>query len=698
MALSVGLDIGTHHVRAVALRGNTVAAHAAVPRRAEDGTERSLATVIAELAAAMPLASPGAVASSELEVLARFLHVAPLPLARLDRIIRLELSNDDGPPQTIDRVRLAVEGDDVCYLGLVVDTGAVRLLQGELARGGVRPRSISWGPLALAAAAARLPLVGDQLALVVDIGAAGTDVALVGDGRLLACRRLAYGGDQFTQVLIETGMTASEAEHAKRAAAPILPQALAPRQSEPSVVAAALPPEPVAESLPEIDDGLSLDMPPVPPPLSAAEPQAELELELDDEPGAAHDLGMPKSPGVTTVKMASLTLGPHLTRAAEGFYGQITTTLAFFKAQLKRSELAPARIYICGGGAGLTALEAYLERRFAAPVTRWDPFAGMEGAPTAEPWLWARAYGLAVSASPADVPRIDLRPESELLKQAWRTRLVWPWVAAACLLAAGVLGSLALSEHVERDRTEAELLERAVDEHKRLSAELVKLEGERDAAREDLRAVAGRIHAARDLLYTVRALKEQTRESKELWVTSLQTVGVGRDDGQTAAVTPPTGGRLGSAKATAVRKDSLIDRGAVDVAGRIRFDVKKTDPQMVAFRERYQQALSDWSTPDGVRLFRDVRLTNTKVERFDRPASTPAADAGEFPFRFRCYFPLTSLDSDVVVPAAPVAATLPAAPTAEVESAVEAKSAESKPPAATPAAPAVEAPAVETKP
>ncbi len=698
MALSVGLDVGTHHVRAVALRGNTVAAHAAVPRRAEDGTERSLATVIAELATALPLASPGAVASSELDVLARFLHVAPLPPARMDRIIRLELSNDDGVPPTIDRVRLAVEGDDLCYLGLVVDTSAVRLLQTELARGGVKPQTISWGPLALAAAAARVPLDEGQLALVVDIGASGTDVALVGAGRLLACRRLAYGGDQFSQVLIESGLSQADAERAKRSAAPILP-ATATRPIIPSAAAplapVILPEAPPADAGLQIDDGLSLDLPPASPAPPAPVPQAELELELDDEPAAAL-----KSPGVTTVKMASLTLGPHLTRAAEGFYGQLATTLAFFKAQLKRSELVPARILICGGGSGLVALETYLERRFQAPVSRWDPFAGMDGAPTAEPWLWARAYGLAVQASPADVPRVDLRPEVDLKRQAWRTRLVWPWVAAACFLAAGVLAALALSEQVERDATEADLLERAVAEHKRLSDDLLKLEAARDAAREDLRAIAGRIYAARDLLWTVQALKEQTTQSKELWVTSLQTVGVGRDDGESAP-TPSGGSRLSSGKPVVARKDSLIDRGAVDIAGRIRFDLKKTDPQMVAFRERYQQALSDWTTPDGGHLFRDVRLTNTKVERFERPGSTAAADAGEFPFRFRCYFQLTSLDSDVATtqassqPAAsPPSATTPVpadAPTAEVEAApVPAAPIEALPKPAVEAAPAPE--------
>lgn len=659
MAQSVGLDIGTHHVRAVVLRGGRVAACASVPRRNEDGSERPLANVIAELGESAPIARADAAASSELDVLARFLHLAPLPPARLNRILRLELSPEEGPAPTMDAVRLAGEGDDLCYLGLVVDTAAVRLLQADLARGGTRPRTISWGPMALAAAASRVPLEGDELALVVDIGATGTDVALVASGRLLACRRLAIGGDQFTQVMIDGGLTASEAERAKRAAAPILPPQARPAPASPAPV--QLPPEPPPETvLPVIDDGdgLGLDLPADPPPAPVVaatpepEPEPELELELDDGPG------LPRSPGQTTVAMASLSLGPQLTRAAEMLYGQLATTLAFFKAQLKRSELAPAKVLICGGGAGLTALESYLARRFQVPVERWDPFAGMPGAPEAEPWLWARALGLALAGSGADVPRVDLRPEVDTRREAWMRRLVWPWVAAACILAAGTIAAFGLGDQVERDRTEAELLERAVEEHKRLSAELVKHEADRDALREDLRAIAGRIYAARDLLYTVRALKEQTRDSKELWITSLETVGVGRDDGDGAgAQSPAAGGRLGStgrAATTAPRRDSLIDRGAVDIAGRIRFDVKRTDPQMVAFRERYQTALTEWTMPEGTRLFRDVRLTNSRLDRFEKAAAPGNSDGGEFPFRLRCYFQATSLALDgSAVPEAP---------------------------------------------
>ena len=646
MALSVGLDIGTHHVRAIALRGNRIVAHAAVARRAEDGTERPLATVVAELGESVPLARTGAVASSDLDVLARFLHVAPLPPSRLERIIRLELSPEEGAAPCLDAVRLASDGDDLCYLGLVVDTGAVRLLQSELARAGVRPRTISWGPMALAAAASRVPLEGDQLALVIDIGAAGTDVALVGEGRLLACRRLAIGGEHFTQLLVETGLTPAEAERAKRASAPILPPPAEPvlppppRAEAPPAVLAV---EPALDALPSLDDGLGeLDVPPAAPAPPPAEPQPELELELDD--------AQPKAPGVTTMKMASMTLGPQLTRAAEGFYGQLATTLAFFKAQLKRSELVPAKVLICGGGAGLAALEPYLARRFQVAVERFDPCAGLDGAPEREGWQWVRAYGLALAASGADVPRVDLRPEADLRREAWRARLIWPWFAAACLLVAGAIAALGLTEQIERDDVEAGLLENAVEEHKRLSTELAALEAERDAAREDLRAIAGRIHAARDLLYTVRALKEQTSKSKELWVTSLQTVGVGRDDAE--APVPTASNRLTSGRTAVTRKDSLIDRGAVDIGGRVRFDSKMTDPQMVAFSERYQQALAQWPTPEGVNLFRDVILTNRTIER--GKGATGSAEGGEFVFKFRCFFPLTSLGD--APPSAPQAA------------------------------------------
>jgi Tfp pilus assembly PilM family ATPase len=643
MATAVGLDIGARGVRAIALDGTRLAGHAEVPRFNDDGTERPLATIIAELAAALPLGRPIA-ASSELEVLARFLHLAPLPAERLERIIRLELSPDEGPAPAMDAVRLAVPGDDIVHLGLIAQTADVRMLQNDVQRAGVRLRALSWGPLAVATVGMRADLEGDQIALVVDIGTAGSDIALVQSGRLLACRRIAIGGQAFTQALVDSGMTPAEAERSK--CAPPAPAAPAMPAPAPVPVAPVAPVAPADDGLelPGIDDGSGLALalePPAPPP-APVETEAEAELVLDDAPA------IPRAPGSATVQIGSSTLGPALSRAAEQLYGQLSTTLAFFRAQLKRNDLAPARVLLCGGGAGLAALEPYLARRFQVPVARLDPCAGLGGTAPAEPWRWARAVGLAQQAAGGDVPVADLRPEAELRREAWVKRLVWPWVAAACLLTSGAIAAIGLSERVGRDEAEAVLLERAVADHKRLSAELAALEAERNALQEDLRAVAGRIYAARDLLYTVRALKELTGEAKELWITKLQTVAIGRDDAEVPTL-PTTGTRWKPGQPAAQpRKDSLIERGAIDLSGRVRFDTAKTDPDLVAFSEKYQRDLQEWKTPEGTPLFRTVDLTNRVIER---AAGTVAGkEGGEFTFTFRGIFPATSLAGEGAKP------------------------------------------------
>lgn len=628
MSLSVGLDVGSLHVRAVAIRRGrgddvSVVAHASVPRRDGDGIERSLATVIAELAAAIPLAAPVACAASELEVLARFITVAPLPPARLARLLRLELAPDDGQPvPAMDAVRLAVGGDDLAFLGLIADAGAVKLLLGELARGGVRPQAVSWGPVALAAAAHRLQLDEDQLALVVDIGVGGCDVALVGAGRVLACRRLGVGGDLFTQALAETGLTPAAAEKSKLAG---------------DYARSVAVPAPPTSALADAGDGGLAKL--------------DLDLGLDD---VAEAVSPPNSPDQPSLPLPGQSLAPQLTRAAETLYGQLSTTTAFFKAQLKIQTLNVSRVFLCGGGAGLAGLDEYLTRRFQIPVERWDPLAGLTGQIPEAPHCWARALGLAL-ASP-EVPHADLRPEATLRRELWVRQLVWPWVAAACLLAAGVLAALCLSERVERDRREAELLERAVKEHESLSKELRQLETDRDALGEDLRAIAGRIYASRDLLMTVQALKELTTTNKALWVTVLETSKDDRELTSGGEAPADTGGKRPLGKAAPARVDTLISRGAVDIVGQIRFEARKKDPEMWSYLERYQQALRDWTTAEGWKLFRDVRLQKGVPERLKKGRGV-AAEEGEFPFTYRCYYPPTRLDAGLVqaVEAAPEA-------------------------------------------
>jgi hypothetical protein len=200
------------------------------------------------------------------------------------------------------------------------------------------------------------------------------------------------------------------------------------------------------------------------------------------------------------------------------------------------------------------------------------------------------------------------------------------------------------------------LLKAAVAEHKNRSNELAKLEAESEAARKDLRAIASRIYAARDLLYTVRMLKEQTQEGrhKEVWVTRLLTTGVGGDT-QATSVPSRSGRRLGSSLvAPAQSKETNIDRGGLYLEGRVRFDSKKEIEDLLKYRNNYQKALEEWTTPEGGRLFKQVTWLGGVPERFKQSSSagrangaqTPVAD-GEFEYQFECVFQATSLTGEV---------------------------------------------------
>ncbi|MEK7413837.1 MAG: hypothetical protein AAB263_11035 [Planctomycetota bacterium] len=611
MQSSIGLDIGSHHVRALALRsgkgGPTVVGHASVARRNEDGTERSLTTVLAEVHEKLSIPSPYAVASSEIEAMPRFIQVAPLPPDRLQRLLRLELAPDDGQPfPAMDALALSSEGDDINYLGLVADSAVVKLFQAELGKAKIHPQTISWGPIALAAAAHQLELPDQQMALVIDIGANGTDVALIGSGRLYACRRLGLGGEMFTLALVDAGLT--------------------PQRAERSKIAGDYQ-RPVPGQLPSAT------------PDATVERTGELDFALDD--GVVESIA---APGEATVAMATTTLGPQLTRAAETLYSQLATTLAFFKAQLKRKDLAISQVFLCGGGSALIGLPEYLGRRFQVPTTQWDPFTGLAGKAPEEPAQWARAYGLALAGC-ADVPRIDLRPESDLRRELWRRRLIWPFVAAACMLIAGAIVVMGFSSQVDRDSGEISRLDHAVKEHKRLTGDLTKLKEERLALSEDLRAIAARVYAARDVLYTLRALKELAGPAhQQIWVTELTTKEVGKDDVEGAPMTgpaPPT--RLSVAPRTP-QSESLISRGGVRITCRVKTDTVKTAPERDDIRRKYRDELRQWKSPDGSLLYSEV-LDADVSERTKIKHSLEKIPEDEFVFALYCKFPETSLAS-----------------------------------------------------
>lgn len=707
--LSVGLDVGHHTVRAVALRRDgrsfAITATGAVARRTPEGEQRPLNEVLDELRRQVPLGSSPCVAYGDLTTLVKYVGTIPLPPDRLQRLLRLELQQAiEADELAADSFPVPLASDELIHCCVLAQPAHAHDALKALAAAKIVPSLLHVAQAAAYNATVPLPPVqDDDLALLVDIGATSTSVALFGDRRLLACRQLPIGGDTFSAALTGgDGPATAEIEAKIKSGAgmtSVFPNA-------PSASAVSAKPTSVKiESTPGIlefeDETLS-------PP--AATPSAGLELD-DDHPGdtASSSTSGPlqvmssrssgehagttsrlpfdafdssetvAAPGKQTQQLATRTLGPELAKVAENLYGQLASSLAWFRTQIHARQLTVKKVLLAGGGAGLEGLDVYLQRRFNLPVSRLDPCDGLTGAVPERAYEFTTAIGLAVADANAisGTCRLDLMPDAVLRQRLWRTKLVWPYVAAACLLVAAVLAGWTMLSAQSVATANLETFSAFTQRHDELKARLDALAKERDGLSEDLRAIAGRLYAGRDLLYTVRALKEQTSKSPQLWITSLETVDIAGEGevSDTRTATAPSrglsGGRSTTPEKTTSRRDTAIDRGAVDVEGLVKFDEKTTDVELNRFFEDYNVAIAKWSSDkDATSLFRDDKVLIHLVDRNakvapttgrSRRTATPVKETepGRFPFKLRFFFQPTQL-GDITAPG-PVS-KLPAAP------------------------------------
>lgn len=679
--VSVGLDIGHHTVRAVALRRDgrsfAITGFGEVPRRDAEGEVRPLAAVIADLKKQVPLGRAPCVAHGDLTTLVKYVSTIPLPPDRLQRLLRLELLQAiEADELAADSFPVPIDSDEMIHCCVLTQPAHAHDTLKALAAIGIEPSSLHAAQAAVYNATVPLPPVQDnELALLVDIGATTTSVALFGDRRLLACRQLPIGGDTFSAALIggDGPATAAIEQRLKAGegmASPFVELAPSTARSPAIGDTGGLEfADDDAHDHPLSDDAplvLADDHTDEPSPAIAsaelAESVAGMTSRLPFESFEIAD-SVP-APGRTTQQIATRTLGPELTKVAENLYGQLASSLAWFRTQTHAKQLTVKKVLLTGGASGLDGLETYLQRRFGMPVARFDPCDGLSGKTPERSYEFATAIGLAVAAADA-IPgtcRLDLTPDGILRQRLWRTRLVWPYVAAACLVLSAVLAAWTMLNNQWVAQANLDSFATFQQQHDELKARLEALSKERDGLSEDLRAIAGRVYAGRDLLYTVRALKEQTKGSPELWITSLETVDIAGD----AEVSDPkkatsTGRGLSSGRATPAdnkiaRRDTSIDRGAVDVEGLVKFDNKKSDVEMNRFFEDYNVAIAKWTAgKDVTPLFRDDKVLMHMLQHSDPIKSapggrtttrrtTPATEPGRFPFKLRFFFQSTRLD------------------------------------------------------
>ncbi|MBA2482186.1 MAG: hypothetical protein H0V44_16110 [Planctomycetes bacterium] len=630
-----GLDIGHRTARACVLErsGKSIRlrACAQIDRVDSAGETKPLAAVLAELDAKVGFGSRVVCASSDISALVRFVSTMPLPPDRLARLLRLELSQhmDDSGDLAADTVVIPIGGDEIMHCCVLAQPAQVYSSLVDLREAGVAAPQIHFAPAAAFNATLLLPPVReDALALLIDIGATTTGVTLFGEDRMLACRQVPIGADQFSAPVIQD-----------------IRKATASSPSDASVVPGPMPSDTASIT--------AIDMEPA----AIGSDSAPALSSHHDAHGHGDDEVLVLSDelhvdGNASQSSAAPSPDPAISRAGEALYGQLASSVTWFKAQLKLKSIDLQRVYLAGGSTMLPGLETYLSRRFGVPVTPFDPFAGMDEASVAgvrpeNGCAFTAAVGLAL-ADPVfglkHAVRLDLRPEAVVKRHLWRSTLIWPFVAAACLLVASVLACVTLYQMHSAQHESLANYQRYTAEYDTYKAKLKALEDEKDELSLDLRGIASRIYAGRDLLYAIRALKERTKDSPQLWVTKLETKGVGKDADSDAELIKR--GDFATTR-TSVAHDTAIDRGVVEVSGRVKMSAESNDTIVNQFFNDWWSAISTWS-PDGgkTKIFRDVRVREHVISRAGRTEADK--NAKEFPWKVGFYFNETDLEQVVV--------------------------------------------------
>lgn len=135
-------------------------------------------------------------------------------------------------------------------------------------------------------------------------------------------------------------------------------------------------------------------------------------------------------------------------RACVGAAGRLASllqsTTMFCKSQLKLPGLKIDRVLLCGGGAALPGLPAYLTSAMSMPVEIFDPFRVVESGaldPDASDALQANrlgsvvALGLATMASDPDAYSVEILPEALRRRREFLGGTAWLVAAAALALA-----------------------------------------------------------------------------------------------------------------------------------------------------------------------------------------------------------------------------------------------------------------------
>ena len=469
-----GIDVGHMAIRAVVLKqtktGWQIHEHGSVERFYGSSGEKSLRQEMDELTTKVKVRGPVYVSDSTLNVMIRFVSSAPLPPDRLRRLVRLDLTQhaDDSGDLAADMYVVPVNAEDIISCCPLAQPKQVNDLLFALQKNGVQAQAVSIPAAALFNASRNSFEEDERCHLIMDIGAESSRLVLVRGRQFLASRSISIGGRHFTQALVEKqNRSFGEAEKLKKSGlasksdSPILSKPFKSSSANDENQTAKAKSETRAtemfkfsdedeeESVAE-DDHDSLFDDDVFTVAEQGESPAESgsgDLNFSafgSETG--EDLDLP-APGTQTMQIGAQQLGDDLMQVAEQLHMQIMSSLKWFRAQIQMPQLEIKEYHICGGSSALNGLPLYLSHRLAMDVKVFNPLHSIDVNGLQESDEYIDAVGAALQIDEGAL-QFDLRPESVLRKEQFRREIIWPRIAAACLLIAGIL--FAVNVHLKQ--------------------------------------------------------------------------------------------------------------------------------------------------------------------------------------------------------------------------------------------------------
>jgi type IV pilus assembly protein PilM len=250
-------------------------------------------------------------------------------------------------------------------------------------------------------------------------------------------------------------------------------------------------------------------------------------------------------------------------------HAELMRSVTHYRAQQQGNR--PARIYLCGGGAGMPYMREFFHEKFQVPIEFFNPLQHVtvsESAPTQDvarsAHLLGELVGLALRSVTVCPMELNLRPATVVRRHDLAKRRTFFVAAAACLLLAMLGWSAYYTRAAQVAQQTAQLIRQKNDTMRMAEAQLDKLKKEISALDNTATPLIAAVNDRNFWPQILEQLNSRLPES-DIWITELaatsggKLLGVSEKRAAESTPTPPPPAATGPAGRGAAASGNVID-------------------------------------------------------------------------------------------------------------------------------------------